>query len=139
MGVPAANVKVDGRFPVFRSLEERCNACEVYGGEQRPCQPRDILEEIQERDGRPCPRVLLDLDNVEAWELLPHAFDEARLLPVVFPLATRHLTEDGRHAVLRRVLAVVHDQRVAERRRALAERRAREVAAQARATAGRKG
>lgn len=60
-------------------MEERCSACEVYGGNDSACMgegERAAYE--QEHEGkRPCPRVLLDRDNVEAWALLGYAMNES--------------------------------------------------------------
>jgi len=53
----------------FKSAEERCNACKVYGGKYEPCLAAGILEDIQKEHKRPCPRIRLEAANVEAHEL----------------------------------------------------------------------
>lgn len=55
---------------VYGSVEERCRACEVNGGDESPCISDERIRWWQEHHGRPCPRVELDERNAEPMVLL---------------------------------------------------------------------
>ena len=91
--VPAAE---SGR--VYGSLEERCGACEVNGGDEPPCISADRMRWWQQERGRPCPRVEIDPRNAEAFlmigwlihdDLKPLAELYARELLRTFPAEDR--------------------------------------------------
>lgn len=119
-GVPlASEPDGSGQVPVYASLEERCDACQVYGGPQNPCIGRDgpmQYERIQreaadrlEAAGKerpevwPCPRRFLDPENALAWELLPLLAAESVAFAPVFTLATADLPGDEALAIIRRI------------------------------------
>lgn len=97
-----------GEVPVFASLEARCDACQVYGGPQNPCQPAGLLRRIEEETTkagrpRPCPRIFLDAENGTAWELLPLLATESVAFPALFELLTADLDRDEALATVRRI------------------------------------
>lgn len=110
-GPPASSVPgPDGKIPQFTLLEDRCDACEVYGGEQPPCVQRSLLPKILEQttaEGRPrpCPRIFLDDGNAVAWELFPLVVGESAQFPVMFSLvaAAYGLDEHESLMILRRI------------------------------------
>lgn len=114
--VPAATRRVRGRYPTYSSLDERCNACRVYGGRQGPCQSPAALRIERATTGRPCPRVLIDPANVEALELIWYALrDDSAGLAMLFPLLTHDIAPAASLAILRRVRAVAADPAVRSR------------------------
>jgi hypothetical protein len=60
----------------YATLDARCEACEVLGGEENPCLPRGVLRQIARNTGRPCPRVELAPANVELANVLPFFINE---------------------------------------------------------------
>jgi hypothetical protein len=58
--VPPGTDPASGRRVLYTSMEERCNACRVYGGAQHECV--DLAPYVAV--GKLCPRALLDPDNV---------------------------------------------------------------------------
>lgn len=106
-------------MPTYATLEERCDACQVYGGQQNPCLPRGQLlayareqaaaADRAEKLGRPrpevwpCPRRFLDNDNALAWELLPLLATESVAFAPIFSLVSEAMEPDEALAVIRRI------------------------------------
>ncbi len=94
---------------VYGSVEERCGACQVNGGDEPPCIPDTRVAWYLENHGRPCHRIELDARNVDAlriigWlihdDLKPLAPIYARALLGRFPRAEREaILERVAHAL----------------------------------------
>lgn len=75
----------------YATLEERCAACVVNGGEEGMCISDSHSARLQESTGRPCPRVELDTDNIEAFRLIGWtADDDLKPLAPMFAAALLH-------------------------------------------------
>src|SRR6185295_5607077 len=85
----------------YDSVEGRCEACEIYGGSERPCISEKEIRRYEAKHGRPCPHVTLDIENGLASQLAFGMLDE-RTRPAV-PLIA--LLEAGSHDDARRALA----------------------------------
>jgi hypothetical protein len=70
----------------YRTVDERCMACEVMGGSERNCQSKPDQRKLLARTGRPCPRVELEPANLAAWEMVTLGLNET-----VRPLLPLHL------------------------------------------------
>lgn len=57
-------------------MEDRCTACEVYGGKEQPCMGPGERAAFEQENERPCPRVVLHADNAEAWTLFAWLLNE---------------------------------------------------------------
>jgi hypothetical protein len=60
----------------YKTVEERCAACEVNGGDEGMCIKQRESDKWQREHGRPCPRVELDPRNHEAMQLLGWAIHD---------------------------------------------------------------
>lgn len=101
----------------YRTLDERCAACRVYGGREDPCVGPKILAKIQEEHGRPCPRVELAPGNIAAANLIVYLCDRD-LQPLALAMyeatvESEAMTPEDRLTLLGRVSAAVHDEEVA--------------------------
>jgi hypothetical protein len=98
--IPAAE---SGR--VYGSVEERCGACQVNGGDEPPCIPEARVRWYEEHHGRPCHRIELDGRNLDAYRLLGWLIhdDLKPLAPIYARELLRRLPRGGREAILDRV------------------------------------
>lgn len=82
-------------------------ACEVYGGDERPCVSAKESAQILARHGRPCPRVDLEIENTLAGSLAFGMLDE-RTRPSVplIALLEAGSMDDARRALARAAAAV---------------------------------
>lgn len=113
----------------FGSWEERCNACQIYGGEQEPCCTEAVRREIERQHGRPCPRILLDPWNVELVNLANMAIADSPLLPMMLEAATAGMDPEETQEAIHRVEAVRSHPLVTAALERAKERAAREAAA----------
>lgn len=113
---PASIPEDDGKVPTFRSMDERCNACEIYGGRQPPCQPKSNLRLIERTYGRPCPRIVLDPENVGVVRLASAMLSEAsrQFARDLWLELTDGLPKEARLRVRRRAMAAVNSRQVSE-------------------------
>lgn len=110
--IPAAE---SGR--TYGSVEERCRACVVNGGDEGMCISDAASSRMLQTIGRPCPRVEIDPENVEAMSLMgwlihddlkPLAPEYARAL-----LAGR--PADDRARLLSRVASALRSKELSDR------------------------
>lgn len=104
-------------------MEARCNACEVYGGPEKPCV--DVAPYANK--DRPCPRVLLEADNAIAFDIVAKAgLEPAGLFNAWLPLqleclgltpGQRLLFVDRAIATLSHPVVVEHQEQERERAR----------------------
>lgn len=115
--IPPGSVREDdGEIPTFRSMEERCNACEIFGGKQNPCQPKANLRLIERTYGRPCPRILLHPDNVDVIRLASSMLSEVSR-PFVrdeWLDMTRGLPREEAQRIRQRAMAAANSRLVSE-------------------------
>jgi hypothetical protein len=103
----------------FGSVEERCGNCKVYGGRYRPCLNVQIRRDIKAREGRPCPRVLLDSENDDAYELLRWGNEQggmAGFAHVIFDAIReeQHLSLEQSRTLLNRVSSAMNSKVVTD-------------------------
>lgn len=60
----------NGRPVTFATVDERCNACEVFGGPEEKCISEAKSADYQARTGRPCHRVPLSVANAAPAAIL---------------------------------------------------------------------
>jgi hypothetical protein len=65
-----------GKLREFKSIEERCNACKLSGGNIDPCMHPAELASYRRETKRECPRVQLFPENSPAFELANWAMSE---------------------------------------------------------------
>jgi hypothetical protein len=110
----------------FGSWEERCDACQIYGGEQEPCCNEAKRALIEKEHGRPCPRILLAPGSAELVTLANMALAESPLLPIMVGSITAGLEpEEVQEAIIRIEAVRAHPLVVDARERAI-ERASRE-------------
>jgi hypothetical protein len=99
-------------------VEERCQACRIYGGPEEPCQSARALVEIKKRTGRPCPRVVLEPENYAAARLVGFLIpeDTRGLAPALYDAIAEDLTAEERLSLLMRVSGALHDPKVNAKR-----------------------
>ena len=85
-----------------------------------------LLRYPADHDGRVCPRVLLDPDNSEAWELLPLLASESVAFSSVFGLMTADMEPDDALAMLRRVYYAMGHPDFREAKKAAEQAKARQ-------------
>jgi hypothetical protein len=82
----------------------------MLGGTEGPCVPEHFLAVIREREGRPCPQVELEPDNIVAANLFSLAIsDHAALVPLWFETMAGALDVPEQRAVLSRVVQALMD------------------------------
>jgi hypothetical protein len=88
----------------------------AVGDELEPCQPANILAEIQAQHGRPCPRIELLPANWIPWDLFSLIIrDDARAMFIpLFQALTLGQDRDARARLIRRVLFTLNDPEVHE-------------------------
>ena len=101
----------------YRTLDERCEACQVMGGHEPPCQPAGILRAIEEDTGFPCPR--RESENVDdgvCLELLGVATSPAigTMYHSWQALVLKGMPEEIQLRLMRRVAAASADKGIAE-------------------------
>lgn len=124
MTLPAAERDGPGHEPV--ADEE---AAEAYSREldraveigerlrEAPCVPAHWLQLIREREGRDCPRVVLQPQNYRAGELVTALLKEETrpAFAALFDALMGHTAAEERTSVLRRVLATVNSKAVQQK------------------------
>jgi hypothetical protein len=77
-----------------------------------------VLTEIKKRTGRPCPRVILEPENVDAAQLVGFLIpeDTRGLAPALYDAIAEDLTAEDRRFLLMRVSGALHDPKVHAKR-----------------------
>jgi hypothetical protein len=98
---------------VYATVDQRCEACVIYGGHEEPCVPPVWFTQFRERLGRPCPRVEIDPSLYLDVELLNFARhpDLRGLVSEKFRALSESLglDADARDLMLSRLHAVLSD------------------------------
>lgn len=100
----------------YESLDERCAACVIKGGEEAPCVgPHDLEAELRET-GHPCPRrEAWNVDDMLTAQLavLGARLETGHLFRAVFDTASEGWPKAARMTILRRIARAYSDDIVA--------------------------
>jgi hypothetical protein len=98
----------------YESIDARCAACTIQGGDEPPCQPEGVLREYERQHGRPCPRVDLAPQNHVAAQLVSFLLDERLrpLAPGFLEVRTGWMDPSDRELLLLRLARALNDAEV---------------------------
>lgn len=100
---------------MYGTLDERCEACQIMGGDEPPCQPASLLRVIEEETGFPCPRREPEnADDGVCMELLGVA--TSPILGAMYQtwqaLLLKDVDEEQQLRLMRRVAAACADEEI---------------------------
>jgi hypothetical protein len=96
--VPAADSGTE-----YKTLDARCRACVVMGGEEGPCVPDTYLEAEEKQSGYPCPRrewENVDHPTIAQLVMLGAQAEQGHLFRLTFDVAFGDASKEEQRRVL---------------------------------------
>lgn len=122
----------------YKTVDERCQACEIKGGDEPPCQPPHLLTLELQNFGKPCPRRELRPEDAPTAELFWLAMDPRlkHLWSETFSVLLESASKRERLSVIRRIRRAAADEGIREYLPAPLEKTLPEMLAAVMATRG---